>query len=96
MPRDPMHWAYTVIPAIEKTLDDASISDDKHIICLGNAADVYENSVTYWVLEFLGCNSPQLSCTVHYFDGGTEQWESFGGKLDVGDSSFPKHNLRRR
>jgi len=50
----------------------------------------------YWVLEFLGCNSPQLFCTVHFFDGGIEQWESFGGKLDVGDSSPPKAQFKAK
>ncbi len=41
--RDPTHRAYTVIPGIEKTLGEAGLSDDKHIIVYGNAADVLRN-----------------------------------------------------
>src|SRR5271169_5098039 len=37
--RDPTHRAYTIIPAIEKSLGDAGIGDDKHIIVYGDAAD---------------------------------------------------------
>jgi thiosulfate/3-mercaptopyruvate sulfurtransferase len=94
--RDSTDRAYTVIPGIEKTLGDAGIGDDKNIIVYGNAADVYETAVTFWILEFLGCNSPQLSCTVHYYDGGIEQWEANGGKLVVGDSSLPKAQFKSR
>jgi 3-mercaptopyruvate sulfurtransferase SseA len=71
--RDPTHRAYTVVPAIEKKLGDAGIGDDKHIIVYGNAADAYYNTVNFWILKFLGCKGPQLSCTAHYFDGGIEQ-----------------------
>jgi len=92
--RDPTHRAYTIIPAIEKSLGDAGIGDDKHIIVYGNAADVYDNAVTFWILEFLGCNSPHLSCTVHYYDGGIEQWEGYGGKLVAEDSSLPKTQFK--
>jgi thiosulfate/3-mercaptopyruvate sulfurtransferase len=92
--RDPTHRAYTIIPAIEKSLGDAGISDDKHIVVYGNAADVYDNAVTFWILEFLGCNSPQLSCTVHYYDGGIEQWEAYGGKLAAEGSSLPKTQFK--
>jgi len=92
--RDPTHRAYTIIPAIEKSLGDAGIGDDKNIVVYGNAADVYDNAVTFWILEFLGCNSPQLSCTVHYYDGGIEQWEAYGGKLAAEGSSLPKTQFK--
>jgi len=92
--RDPTHRAYTIIPAIEKSLGDAGIGDDKHIIVYGDAEDVYDNAVAFWILEFLGCNSPQLSCTVHYYDGGIEQWEASGGKLIVEESSLPKTQFK--
>jgi len=94
--RDPTHRSYTIIPAIEKTLGDAGIGDDKHIIVYGNAADAYENAVTFWILEFLGCISPQLSCTVHYFDGGIEQWRSYGGKSEVEGTSLPKAHFKAK
>jgi 3-mercaptopyruvate sulfurtransferase SseA len=52
--------------AIEKMQGDTGISDDKKIIIHGNAADLYENAVTYWILELLGYSSPELSfsCTI--------------------------------
>jgi len=94
--RDTTHRAYTIISAIEKKLGDAGIGDDQHIIVYGKAVDAYYNAVNLWILEFLGCNSPQLSCTAHYYDGGIEQWESYGGKLEIGESFLPKTQFKAK
>lgn len=87
--RDPTHRSYTIVPAIEKTLGAAGIGSDMHIILYGKAADVYENTVPFWVLEYLGCNSSFMKCTVHYYDGGFERWEAEGGKVEQTDSMLP-------
>ncbi len=94
--RDPTHRAYTMVPSIEKTLGDAGIGDDKHIIVYGNAADSFYNTVTFWILEYLGCNSPRLKCTVHYLDGGIEQWEAGGGTVETVDTVLPHASFKAR
>jgi thiosulfate/3-mercaptopyruvate sulfurtransferase len=94
--RDPTHRAYTMVPAIEKTLGEAGIGDDKHIIVYGNATDVFYNTVTFWILEYLGCNSAQLKCTAHYLDGGIEQWEAGGGKMETADTVLPRTAFKAR
>jgi len=94
--RDPTHRSYTIVPAIEKTLGEAGIGSDAHIILYGTAIDVYYNTVPFWVLEYLGCNSPSLKCTVHYYDGGIERWESEGGKLDQTDTKLPASQFTAR
>lgn len=87
--RDPTHRSYPIVPAIEKTLGTAGIGNDKHIILYGKAADAYYTTVPFWVLEYLGCNSPALKCTVHYYDGGIERWEAEGGRIEQKDSVLP-------
>lgn len=94
--RDPTHRAYTMVPSIENTLGESGIGDEKHIIVYGNAVDSYYNTVTFWILEYLGCNSDQLKCTVHYLDGGIEQWGAGGGKLDTVDTVLPHASFKAR
>jgi thiosulfate/3-mercaptopyruvate sulfurtransferase len=94
--RDPTHRAYTMVSSIEKTLGDAGIGDDKHIIVYGKAVDAYYNTVAFWILEYLGCNSTQLKCTAHYLDGGIEQWEAGGGKVDTVDTVLPHASFKAR
>lgn len=86
--RDPTHRSYPIVQAIEKTLGAAGIGSDKHIILYGKAVDVFYNTVPFWVLEYLGCNSPSLKCTVHYYDGGIERWETDGGKVEQTESAL--------
>ncbi len=87
--RDPTHRSYTMVPACEKVFGAAGIGSDKHIILYGKAVDVYYTTVPFWVLEYFGCNSPSLTCTVHYYDGGIERWEADGGKLVQTDTKLP-------
>jgi len=94
--RDPTHRAYTMVPAIERTLSDAGIGDDRHIIVYGNAADSFYNTVTFWILEYLGCNSSELKCTVHYLDGGIEHWLSGGGTLETAVNTLPPAQFKAR
>ncbi|MGO9613921.1 MAG: sulfurtransferase [Dissulfurispiraceae bacterium] len=94
--RDPTHRAYTMVPSIERTLGEAGIGDDKHIIVYGNALDTFYNTVTFWILEYLGCNSAQLKCTAHYLDGGIEQWEAGGGKVETVDTVLPHASFEAR
>src|SRR5208337_1971104 len=81
--RDTTERSYTIVPAIEKTLGAAGIGSDKHIILYGKAVDVYYNTVPFWILEYLGCNSSFMKCTVHYYDGGIERWEAEGGAVEL-------------
>jgi thiosulfate/3-mercaptopyruvate sulfurtransferase len=92
--RDPTHRSYTIVPSIEKTLGAAGIGSDKHIILYGKAVDVYYNTVPFWVLEYVGCNSSPMKCTVHYYDGGFERWEAEGGKVESTDSTLPPTQFR--
>jgi thiosulfate/3-mercaptopyruvate sulfurtransferase len=94
--RDPTHRAYTMVPSIEKTLGEAGIGDDKHIIVYGGAEGAFYNTVTFWILEYLGCNGTQLKCTVHYLDGGIEQWEAGGGKVETVDTVLPPASFKAR
>lgn len=87
--RDPTHRAYTIVPAIEKMLGEAGINSDTHVIVYGKAIDAYYNTVPFWILEYLGCNSPNLGCTVHYYDGGIERWEAENGKIETMESKRP-------
>ena len=87
--RDPTHRSYTIVPSIEKTLGAAGIGSDNHIIIYGKAVDVYYNTVPFWILEYLGCNSSSMKCTVQYYDGGIERWETEGGKVESMDSTLP-------
>jgi thiosulfate/3-mercaptopyruvate sulfurtransferase len=94
--RDPTHRAYTMVPAIEKTLGESGIGDDKHIIVYGGAEGAFYNTVTFWILEYLGCNSAQLKCTAHYLDGGIEQWEAGGGKVETAATVLPQASFKAR
>jgi len=94
--RDPTHRAYTVIPAIEKILGESGIGDDKDIIVYGDAAGSFYNTVTFWILEYMGCNSARLKCTAHYLDGGIEQWEAGGGKVETVDTVLPRTSFKAR
>lgn len=99
--RDSTERAYTIVPSIEKTLGAAGISDDKNIIVYGKAADAYTNTVPFWILEYLGCNSGQAKCTVHYYDGGIEKWQADGGKIEQGSTTpapakFKAHVIPQR
>jgi thiosulfate/3-mercaptopyruvate sulfurtransferase len=87
--RDTTERSYTIVPAIEKTLGEAGIGSDKHIILYGKAVDVFYNTVPFWILEYLGCNSSFMKCTVHYYDGGIERWEAEGGAVELTDSTLP-------
>ncbi len=84
--RDASARAYTIVPKIEKILGGAGITNDKHIILYGKANETYENTVPFWILEYLGCNSSHLKCTVSYYDGGFERWAAEGGKSETGEN----------
>ncbi len=94
--RDPTHRAYTMVSSIEKTLSEAGIGDDRHIIIYGDAVASFYNTVTFWIFEYLGCNSSQLTCTVHFLDGGIEQWEAAGGKAETADTVLPRASFKAR
>ncbi len=87
--RDATARVYTIVPKIEKILGGAGIGNDKHIILYGQANETYENTVPFWALEYLGCNSPNLKCTVSYYDGGFERWTAEGGKSETGENKLP-------
>ncbi len=92
--RDPTHRAYTIVPAIEKTLGAAGIGSDKHVIIYGKAVDVFYTTVPFWVLEYLGCNSSYLKCTVHYYDGGIERWIEEGGSVETTNTALPQAQFK--
>jgi thiosulfate/3-mercaptopyruvate sulfurtransferase len=94
--RDPTHRAYTIVPAIEKSLGNIGIADDRQIVIYGKAVDTYYTTVAFWILEYLGCNSSPLKCTAHYYDGGIEQWELDNGKLEQKPTVLPKAAFKAR
>ncbi len=85
-----------MFPAIEKMLGDTGISDDRNIMVYGKAADLYENAVTHWILEFLGCNSPHLSCAFTILTAVLNNGNLLEGNWNVGDSSLPKAQFKAR
>jgi thiosulfate/3-mercaptopyruvate sulfurtransferase len=72
----------TVIPRMEQTLSDMGIGNDSHVIVYGDPANVHWNTVMFWILEALGCNSELMKCTVQFYDGGVDRWKADGGTLD--------------
>ncbi len=87
--RDATSRAYTIVPKIEKILGGVGISNNEHIILYGKAHETYENTVPFWILEYLGCNSSNLKCTVSYYDGGFERWVADGGKSETKETKLP-------
>ena len=72
----------TVIPRMEQTLGDLGIGHDSHVIVYGDPANVHWNTVMFWILEALGCNSDLMKCTAQFYDGGVDRWKADGGTLD--------------
>ena len=72
----------TVIPRLEKTIGEMGIGNKSHVIVYGSPSRTGLNAVMFWVLETMGCNSLHAKCTVHFYDGGIERWQSEGGKLE--------------
>ncbi len=72
----------TVIPRMEQTLGEMGIGNDSHVIVYGEPSNVHWNTVMFWILEALGCNSGQMKCTAQFYDGGVERWKADGGPLD--------------
>jgi len=92
--RDPTHRAYTIVASIEKKLGDAGIGDDKHIIIYGWSVNAYYTTVPFWILEYLGCNSANLKCTVHYYDGGFERWSAEQGRSEKKENILQPAHFR--
>ncbi len=72
----------TVIPRMEQTLGEMGIGSDSHVIVYGDPSNVHWNTVMFWILEALGCNSELMKCTVQFYDGGVNRWQADGGTLD--------------
>jgi thiosulfate/3-mercaptopyruvate sulfurtransferase len=94
--RDPTHRAYTIVPTIEKRIGDFGISNDKHIIVYGGAVNAYYVTVPFWIFEYLGCNSSNLKCTVHYYDGGFERWLHEKDKSEEKETVLPPTLFKSR
>jgi len=71
-----------VIPRLEKAIGEMGIGNDSHIIVYGSRRNTHWNGVMFWVLEAMGCNSSPSRGTVHFYDGGIEQWQAEGGGLE--------------
>jgi thiosulfate/3-mercaptopyruvate sulfurtransferase len=76
----------TVLPRMEQTLGEMGIGNESHVIVYGEPADTGWNTVMFWVMETVGCNSGMQKCTVQYYDGGVDRWKSEGGTLDQAES----------
>jgi thiosulfate/3-mercaptopyruvate sulfurtransferase len=72
----------TVLPRLEKAIGEMGIGNESHVIVYGSPSRTGLNAVMFWVLETIGCNSSLAKCTVHFYDGGVERWQSEGGKLE--------------
>jgi thiosulfate/3-mercaptopyruvate sulfurtransferase len=71
-----------VIPRLEKAVGEMGIGNESHIIVYGSRRNTHWNGVMFWVLEAMGCNSLPSRGTVHFYDGGIEQWQAEGGDLE--------------
>jgi thiosulfate/3-mercaptopyruvate sulfurtransferase len=76
----------TVLPRMEQTLGELGIGNDSHVIVYGEPTDTGWNTVMFWVMETVGCNSGMKKCTVQYYDGGMERWKAEGGTLEQVES----------
>jgi len=76
----------TVIPRMEKEIGEMGIGNESHVVVYGSVSRTSWNAVMFWVLETMGCNSTLSKCTVHFYDGGMEQWLEEGGKIDQAEA----------
>jgi len=76
----------TVLPGLEKTIGEMGIGNESHVIVYGVPSRTGSNAVMFWVLEAMGCNSSHAKCTVHFYDGGIERWQTEGGKLEQAET----------
>jgi thiosulfate/3-mercaptopyruvate sulfurtransferase len=72
----------TVIPRLEKAIGEMGIGNESNIIVYGSRRNTHWNGVMYWVFEAMGCNGSPARGTVHFYEGGIEQWQAEGGNLD--------------
>jgi len=71
-----------VVPRLEKAIGEMGIGNESHIIVYGSRRNAHWNGVMFWVLEAAGCNTSPSRGTVHFYDGGVEQWQDEGEKLE--------------
>jgi thiosulfate/3-mercaptopyruvate sulfurtransferase len=71
----------TVLARMEQTLGEMGIGNDSNVIVYGEPTDTGWNTVMFWVLEAVGCNSGMKKCTVRYYDGGVDRWKADGNTL---------------
>jgi len=71
-----------VIPRLEKAIGEMGIGKESHIIVYGSRRNTHWNGVMFWVLEAMGCNSSPSRGTVHFYDGGIEQWQAEEDELE--------------
>lgn len=71
-----------VIPRLEKAIGEMGIGNDSNIIVYGSRRNTHWNGVMFWVFEALGCNSSPSKGSVHFYDGGIEEWQAGGGVLE--------------
>lgn len=72
----------TVLPRLETEIGNMGIDNKSHVIIYGSVSRTSWNAVMFWVLETMGCNSSLAGCTVQFYDGGFEGWQTEGGNLD--------------
>ena len=72
----------TVLPRLETEIGKMGIGNESHVIIYGAASRTSWNAVMFWVLETMGCNSSLAGCTVQFYDGGIEGWQTEGGNLE--------------
>jgi thiosulfate/3-mercaptopyruvate sulfurtransferase len=78
----------TVIPRLEKAIGEMGIGNESHVIVYGVPSRTGWNAVMFWLLETMGCNSSKTKCTVHFYDGGIERWQTEGGKLEQAETKI--------
>jgi len=71
-----------VVPRLEKAIGEMGIGNESHIIVYGSRRNTHWNGVMFWVLEAAGCNTSPSRGTVHFYDGGIEQWHEKSERLE--------------
>lgn len=71
-----------IIPRLEKAIGEMGIGNDSHIIVYGSRRNTHWNGVMFWVFEAMGFNTSPSRGTVHFYEGGIEQWQAEGEELE--------------
>ncbi len=67
----------------EGILNNAGISNNKILVIYGDKKRITHATVGFWVMEWLGVKD------VRFLNGGIEEWEAAGKKLDTTETKLP-------